>query len=377
MTLSKYKEYIISKSKEIGIDIVGFTNANEFEELRNFLELRRKKQYQTEFEELDIEKRISPKKILETGKSIIVIGVPYYIDTIDSNGHRDYNLKGKLSKSSLGLDYHIILKDKMEKLIESIKEEYDDFEYATGVDTTPLIDRYLAKKSGVGWYGKNSNIINDRYGSFIFIGYIITNLEIEEDLEAIEKCEDCEICIRSCPVGAIKQNYELNARRCISYLTQTKNEISYELRDKMAKSMYGCDICQLVCPKNIEMIANSKKTLNSQEISEYIDIEELFQMSNKNFKQKYGHIAFSWRGKNIIKRNGIITIGNSKKMENMKFLEFALNDENIMIRKYVAWALLKIDKKIGIEILEKQKVYEKDLLLKKEVEKLKKYFEIY
>ena len=376
MILSKYKEYIISKSKEIGIDIVGFTNANEFEELRNFLELRRKKQYQTEFEELDIEKRISPKKILETGKSIIVIGVPYYIDTIDSNGHRDYNLKGKLSKSSLGLDYHIILKDKMEKLIESIKEEYDDFEYATGVDTTPLIDRYLAKKSGVGWYGKNSNIINHSYGSFIFIGYIITNLEIEEDLESTVKCENCDICIRSCPVGAIKPNNELDAKRCISYLTQTKNEINYNLRDKMGDSIYGCDICQMVCPKNDNIINNSKPILDSKKLLNRIDIEELFQMSNREFKQKYGDMAFSWRGKNIIKRNGIIAIGNLKRQADIKFLEQALTDKSSMIRKYVAWALLKIDKNIGLKILENHKVVEKDPLVKEEIEKLKDYFEI-
>lgn len=371
----KLKENIIKRSKELGIDIIGFTNTDEFEALRSFLELRRKKQYETEFEEVNIEKRISPKKILETGKSIIVIGVPYYLNTVEDNIYHSKS-KGKLSKSSLGLDYHIILKEKMEKLVEVIKKEYD-LEYSIGVDTTPLIDRYLAKKSGVGWYGKNSSIINDNYGSFIFIGYIITNLEIEEDLETTEKCGGCNICIKSCPVGAIKPNYELNATRCISYLTQTKNEISYELRDKMGYSIYGCDICQLVCPKNTLTISNSKIRLNSKEILEYIDIEELFQMSNKDFKQKYGHMAFSWRGKNIIKRNGIIAIGNFKKLENIKFLESALTDESVMIRKYVAWALLKTDINIGTKILENHKIYEKDISVKEEIEKLKKYFEIY
>ena len=369
------KEYIVDRSKEIGIDIIGFTNMDQFKELGYALELRRKKQYETEFEEENIEKRISPKMILEAGRSIIVIAIPYYRNT-EEKLDLDGKPKGKLSKSAIGLDYHIILKTKMEKLVEEIKKECEHLEYSIGVDTTPLVDRYLAKKSGVGWYGKNSNIINHSYGSFIFIGYIITNLEIEEDLESTVKCENCDICIRSCPVGAIKPNNELDAKRCISYLTQTKNEINYNLRDKMGDSIYGCDICQMVCPKNDNIINNSKPILDSKKLLNRIDIEELFQMSNREFKQKYGDMAFSWRGKNIIKRNGIIAIGNLKRQADIKFLEQALTDKSSMIRKYVAWALLKIDKNIGLKILENHKVVEKDPLVKEEIEKLKDYFEI-
>lgn len=371
------KEYILKKSKEVGIDIIGFTNADDFEELSKFLESRREKKYETEFEEKDISKRISPKMILESGKSIIVIGVSYYKSTTKDDSENNDRAKGKLSKSALGLDYHIRLKDKMEKLVKAIKIECDDLEYSIGVDTTPLSNRYLAKRSGVGWYGKNSNIINDLYGSFIFLGYIITNLEIKEDLEIDKKCGDCNICIKSCPVGAIKPNYELNAQRCISYLTQTKGEIPYDLREKMGDSIYGCDICQLVCPKNTKMISDSEKILNTEKISEYIDIEELFKMSNKEFKHNYGDMAFTWRGKNIIKRNGIIAIANKNRQVDIEFLEYALNDESSMIRKYVSWALLKIDKDKGLKILEKHQKYENDLSVKKEIKKLKEYFEIY
>ncbi len=377
------KNYIIDKSKEIGIDIIGFTNADNFEDIDKVLEKRRAKNYETEFEEVDIKKRISPKQILETGESIIVIGVNYYLNIQDKIDCKKNKPKGKLSKSSIGKDYHILLKHKMELLVDEIKKLEINFDYFIGVDTTPLLDRYLAKQAGVGWYGKNSNIINEKHGSFIFLGYVITSLEIKEDSSIEDKCGDCNRCIRSCPVGAIKTNYELNATRCISYLTQTKDEIEYDLREKMGIQLYGCDICQLVCPKNQDIIENSKTisyektdSIKSDNLMEYVDIEELFSMSNREFKEKYGDIAFSWRGKNVIKRNGIIALGNLKEKTNMKLLKRALKDDSIMIRKYSAWAILKIDKVEGLEILESHKEYEKDSSVLDEIEKLKKYFKI-
>lgn len=374
------KDYIIDKSKEIGIDIIGFTNTKKFKGIDKVLEVRRARNYETEFEEVDIEKRVSPKQILETGRSIIVIGMSYYIDIDEKLVDKKDNIKGKLSKSSIGIDYHLILKDKMEQLVSEIKKIENDFEYAVGVDTTPLLDRQLAKQAGIGWYGKNSNIINEQYGSFIFLGYIITELEIKQDCSVKDQCGDCNICIISCPVGAIKPNYQLNATRCISYLTQTKDDIPYDLRERMGIQLYGCDICQLVCPKNKDIIElskeNSKEQILDDGLLEYIDIEELFSMSNKDFKKKYGNMAFSWRGKNVIKRNGIIAIGNMGDKKNIPLLEKTLKDESTMIRKYSAWSLLKIDKIQGRDILETHERYEKDSSVLEEIEKLKKYFKI-
>lgn len=375
------KKYIIDKSKEVGIDIIGFTNSDKLTGIDEILETRRAKNYETEFEEVDIKKRITPKLILETAKSIIVIGVSYYKDAPKKDLSEKNKVQGKLSKSSIGVDYHILLKNKMEELVKQIKKRGIQFDYSIGVDTTPLLDRELAKRAGIGWYGKNANIINEKYGSFIFLGYIITSLEIKEDLSIEDKCDDCNICIKSCPVGAIKSNYELNATRCISYLTQTKLEIPYQLRDKMGINLYGCDICQLVCPKNKDVIKNHKKNedkqINSMSFLEFIDIEELFFMSNKEFKQKYGAVAFSWRGKNIIKRNGIIAMGNLRNTSNIELLKKGLKDESTMIRKYSAWAILKIDKIQGVKILENHKNFEKDKLVLQEIEKLKEYFKIY
>lgn len=369
------KKYIIEKSKQIGIDIIGFTDADQLDsKIADDLALRRDKKYETEFEEDNIEKRTDPRHMLKSGKSIIVIGVSYYRNLNEGPSVNERNkARGRLSKSAIGLDYHIVLKDKMESLVDEIKKLDEDFEYKIGVDTTPLLDRQLAKKAGIGWQGKNAMIINEEYGSFIFLGYIITDLTIEKDIPIEDKCLECNICVRSCPVGAIKQDHELNARRCISYLTQTKEDIPYKLREKMSDKIYGCDTCQLVCPKNYHMIENTVKT-HGENLLEYIDIEELFNMSNKQFKNKYGDLAFSWRGKNVIKRNAIIILGNSKDKENISLLKQALKDQSLMIRKYSAWALLMVDRIEGLEILENHKKFEKDQAMIEEIEKLKEYF---
>lgn len=362
------KKYIIDKSKDLEIDIIGFTNTDEFEGIEDILKSRREKNYETEFEERDIKKRVRPKEILKGGKSIIVIGMSYYTDSY-----------GQLSLSSVGTDYHIVLTEKLERLVSEIKKADYNFEYKIGVDTTPLLERQLAKKAGVGWYGKNSNIINDNFGSFIFLGYIISSLELKEDLPVGEKCGQCDLCIRSCPAGAIKPNYELDAKRCISYLTQTKGEIPYDLREKMGDRIYGCDTCQLVCPKNIDVIKSSKKKTNEKDNKDLIlniELEELFNMSNRDFKEKYGDIAFSWRGKNVIKRNAIIALGNKKDKTDIPLLKQGLKDESVMIRKYSAWSLLNIDKVKGLEILDKHIQDELDKLVIEEIEELKLYFKI-
>lgn len=335
--MNSLNQYIVDKSKELNIDICGFTDSLPLYNLKDYLVYRQKNGIKTEFEEEDIDKRINPKLIMENCKSIIVLGISY---NIDYDEKPDYTLRGKLSRSSWGIDYHVVLKQKIELLIEEIKKQVD-FEYKYFVDTGPLIDRELAIKAGVGYYGKNCSIINDEYGSFIFLGYILTDLDLEFSQEASNKCGDCDLCLKACPTGALEGPGKFNPKKCISYLTQTKGDIPNSLREKMGIKIYGCDTCQLVCPKNKEI----KKSIHKEFIPEthgYINIEELLSMSNREFKKKYGSMAGSWRGKTILKRNAIIALGNMKIEENIHLLIPALRDSNPMIREYAEWAIVNI-----------------------------------
>lgn len=336
--MNDLNQYITKKSRELNIDICGFADSLPMDYLKGYLDFRKDNNLQTEFEEKDIIKRIDPKATLPTCKSIIVIGISYNVDLDTSETTSPIGL---LSKSSWGMDYHLVVKKKLELLIQEIKK-VTNFEYKYFVDTGPLIDRELARKAGIGYYGKNGSIINDEYGSFIFIGYILTDLDLEFSEVVEEKCGDCDFCIRTCPTNALEGPYKLNPKRCISYLTQTKGEIAYELRKRMGIMIYGCDTCQLVCPKN----NNVKKPIHSEFIplvtKGHISIEELFYISNKEFKSRYGHMAGSWRGKTILKRNAIIALGNIKEEETIDLLIPQLKDENPMIREYAQWAIINI-----------------------------------
>lgn len=336
--MSLLKQFIIDKSIEVGIDICRFTDCQPLINLEEYLNYRIENNISTSFEESDLMKRIDPKCTLESCRSIIVVAMSY---NVDLQGKPEYRLKGRLSRSSWGIDYHKVLSERIESLIEEIKSQ-KDFQYKYFVDTGPLIDRELAKKSGIGYYGKNSSIINDDYGSFIFIGYILTDLDIEKDSPVSEKCGDCTLCLRACPTGALEDAYRLNPKKCISYLTQTKENIPSNYRDKMGIKIYGCDTCQNVCPKN----KGIKKSLNDDFIPKenhgYISIEELLNISNKAFKRKYGHISGSWRGKKVLKRNAIIALGNMGDIKNLPLLIQQLKDPDPMIVEYSEWAIVNI-----------------------------------
>ena len=307
------KSYIIEKSKELNIDMIGFTNSESFHDLDKYLNYRRDNNIESEFEEKDIMRRIDPKLTMEKCKSIIVIALSYNVDYMEKP---DYEFKGRLSKSSWGIDYHKVLKLKLEQLISEIKK-IQDFEYKYFVDTGPLVDRELANKAGIGYYGKNCSIINPDYGSFIFIGYILTDIEINVDKnKSYNECGDCELCIKACPTNALESPYRLNPRKCISYLTQSKEQIDVGLMSRMGINIYGCDTCQTVCPKNKYVIKSKHEEFIPRVTKGYIDIKELLSMSNKEFKIKYGEMAGSWRGKNILKRNALIALGNIKTCEN-------------------------------------------------------------
>ncbi|WP_077369959.1 tRNA epoxyqueuosine(34) reductase QueG [Anaerosalibacter sp. Marseille-P3206] len=366
----KLKQFIVEVARKVGIDIIGFTDCNILDNIEDYLLERIEDNRITEFEERDIKKRIDPKKVFPDCNSIIVLGISY---NVDFNEYPSYKLKGKISKSSWGEDYHRVVKDKMDKLVYEI-EKVVDFKYLSFVDTGPLVDRELAMKAGVGWYGKNCSIINDEYGSFIFIGYILTDLEIESDNSIQSKCGNCERCLKACPTGALEGAYKFNPKKCISYLTQTKERIPYELREKMGISIYGCDVCQLACPKNSEAIKSKSKEFIPKVTKGFVDIEEMLEMSNSEFKEKYGSMAGSWRGKNVLKRNCLIALGNMKNKHNIPLLKKVLLDSSPMVREYAAWAILKTDYNIGVKAVAEVIKVEKDIDVKEEMQRLLKYF---
>jgi len=289
------KEDLIKYCNDIDIKYVGIADIGPYDELEKILIERYGKGHLTGFEEKNILKRVDPIQTMENVKSIIVCLFPYYIGEVEDSN---------ISKYTYGMDYHIYVKEKLNQIGEYLSNKIDDFEYMSFVDTGPLADRYLAYKAGLGFFGINSNIINDEYGSYVFIGYILNNYPFEFDKPLDKTCYQCFRCVRECPGQIILGNFDINPMRCKSFLTQKKDELSEDEYDviKKTKLVFGCDVCQDVCPHNIKV----KKT-NIKEFSEdlifKIDYEELSNMSNKGFVRNYKNRAFSWRGRKVIKRN--------------------------------------------------------------------------
>ena len=289
------KEELKDFCKSIGIDCVGIAGVGPYYDFEKIIKQRLFNGYTTGMEEPIIEMRVNPKETMENVKSIIVCAFPYYIGEFKESN---------ISKYCYGEDYHIVVKEMLQQICDYLSMNIENFEYKVFADNGPLVDRYLAYISGIGYFGINNNIITDKFGSYVFIGYIMTNYEFTPDSPLDKTCIKCGKCVKYCPGNALLGNYEMNPKRCLSYITQKKGdlEIEEEAILKKHKKVFGCDICQEVCPHNKNIMTTNIDRFKNDIITK-IDKDEIDNISNKEFKRRYGNRAFSWRGKNIIKRN--------------------------------------------------------------------------
>lgn len=288
------KEKIKSFAKKLQIEYTGIVSAAPMTELREILSSRRKTHGITSFEEVDLEKRTVPELTLPGAKSIIVCLFPYY------NGP---NREGNLSRFARIPDYHTVVMKRLEKICEFIKQENPDANVLPFVDSGPLTDKFLAYQAGLGFFGKNTLLINETYGSYVFVGYIITDLLLAPDAPVEKSCNNCGRCICACPGGALKDAFDFDAQSCVSYITQLKTMSDEQEKILSAQSsVYGCDICQEVCPHNADIpltpIAEFQKPLLNN-----IEKKALSAISNREFTRTYQQFSFSWRGKSAILKN--------------------------------------------------------------------------
>lgn len=326
------KSSIIDYARKIGIECIGFTNTVFSEEFCNRLRFKREKNLLSGFEESDENKRVNTDDLLKGARSIISIALPYK--------YRDQNyFSPYVSKYTLGEDYHRVLTIKLELLKKYIEDNYDE-KSLIFCDTGVLSDKEVARKSGIGFQGKNTNIITKKYGSYVFLGEVLTTLEIEQDIEKKSLCMNCNKCIVACPANALSEN-GLDSKKCLSYITQKKEDLTNEEINTLGLRIFGCDTCQDVCPFNKEVSTSSIEEFKPLDILMNMDLEEILSMSNKEFKFKYGKHALSWRGKYIIQRNLIIAVGNSKNKEYIKILQNKKHD--LKLKKYIDISIEKLN----------------------------------
>ena len=366
MALQTLKEQIIAESRRLGIDKIGFTTAMPFTELEEPLNRQRELGYNSGFEHQNIPERIYPELTFEGPQSIIAIALAYPTK-IREEIPKDEK-RGMFARASWGVDYHQILAEKMQQLVAFIETlqapDAETWRFAPQVDTGEFVDVAVAQRAGLGFVGRNGLLITKEYGSFVYLGEIVTNIALEPDEPGVFGCGDCTRCIKACPTQALLGDGSMNAQRCLSYQTQTKGAMPEEYRKKIRNVIYGCDICQLVCPYNQDKDFHFHQEMEPAVDEVYPKLRPMLKLSNKEFKQQFGHLAGAWRGKKPLQRNAIIALANTGDKESLPLLwELVQEDPRPVIRATALWSISRLGKKeaaLWQERLTQQQAQEKD-----------------
>ena len=280
-------EFIKQKSKELGFISCGISKAGFLEKDAPKLEKWLNNNYHGKMSYManHFDKRLDPTLLVPGAKSVISLLFNYYSD----KKQKDPNAP-KISKYAYGKDYHFVIKAKLKNLFNLIRDQVGDISGRVFVDSAPIMEKPWAAKSGLGWIGKNTNLISQKIGSYYFLAEIIVDLEFEYDTPVTDHCGSCRACIDSCPTGALDIPYEIDASKCISYLTiELRDEIPSEFKGKMDNWAFGCDVCQDVCPwnrfsqKHNEPLFNPNQELTKMETKDWEELtEETFEVIFKN-----------------------------------------------------------------------------------------------
>ncbi len=298
-----------TKAKECGFDIVGFAEAGMLTEEVSKLDewLGRGYQAGMSYMERNREKRLDVRNILPSAKSVISLGLNYYTK---ENYSYDSG-KGKVSRYAWGTDYHLIIWEKLARFEEELKQIDPSFESVSYVDTGPVMDKVWAVKAGIGWLGKNTNVINKEIGSWIFLSTVITNAEFEYSAQLEDFCGTCTACIDACPTGAIAEEYAVDSNKCISYLTiENKGEIASEFKGRFEDWIFGCDICQDVCPWNIKFAAiTHEDKFFSEDGNGELNLDEILNMGANEFKLRFERSPIKRAKLKGLRRNAEFLLG--------------------------------------------------------------------
>ncbi|WP_445321706.1 tRNA epoxyqueuosine(34) reductase QueG [Oceanobacillus sp. HCA-5259] len=368
--IDELKQEIIEYSKEIGIDKIGFASADVFSELRERLRRQQELNYQSGFEKGTIEERTEPTRLLPEAQSIISIAIAYPSRIKNQIRGTREERRGIFARASWGVDYHVVLRDRLEKLVEFIREKVPEANTKVMVDTGELSDRAVAERAGIGFSGKNTSIITKEFGSFVYLGEVITNLPFIPDEPVTDSCGDCTICMDACPTGALIQGGQLNAQRCIAFLTQTKDFLPEPFRDKIGNRIYGCDTCQQVCPWNKGVDFHIHPELEPDPEIAKPKLKPMLRISNREFKEKFGHLSGAWRGKKPLQRNALLALAHYKDKTAVEEITIVMKeDPRPVIRGTAAWSLGKIATREAHEAIREAMQTEEDEQVLYEMEK--------
>ena len=328
---------------ELGFQQVGISDT-DLQKADHYLQEWNKNGYQGDMEYMvkHGSKRSHPNELFPGTTRIISVRLDYYPDhTAPIESVLENPEKAFVSRYALGRDYHKVVRNRLQKLVQRIDKEIANHNFRVYCDSAPVLEKAIAEKSGLGWIGKHTNVINKKAGSWFFLGEIYTNIPLPTDAMASNHCGDCQACIDCCPTKAIIAPYKLDARRCISYLTiEHKGSIPETLRPLIGNRIYGCDDCQMVCPWNRFSQMTNEADFTARHKLDSETLIRLFNWTEADFLKRTEGSAIRRIGYERWLRNIAVALGNAPtSVEVIQALQQKQHDENVLVQEHVVWAL--------------------------------------
>jgi epoxyqueuosine reductase len=325
-----------------GFDAVGIAAATPFDEERRFLRRRIATGVFDGMPWFNADRAdfaADPRNLLPDVRAIIAVTLSYR--TAEPDGGALEGPRGRVARYAWARDYHVVLKDRMATVVSALRDRFGSGECRALVDTARIVDRAVARRAGTGWYGKNTNIINPSHGSWVLLGEILTSLDLEPDQPLRKHCGSCSLCISACPTGAITAPYELDNSRCISYLTiEHRGPIPRDLRPLIGDWIFGCDICQEVCPPASKgQVANHPPFQAVSLEAARPSLIPLLSIGDDEFRARFAGSPIKRAKREGLQRNVAVALGNSGDRRAVPALILALGEAALLVRGHAAWAL--------------------------------------
>ena len=336
------KEIVKQLAFGLGFDLVGVCKAEEFRTHQSVV-LQRIQDGLMEglpwYSPTRVIRGTDPLALLPEARSIISLAMSY---NISENVRLDAS-KGRVARYAWGDDYHRVMKARMKEFVSQLSQSIQtDVLGRWYVDDGPMLDRAVAQRAGLGWFGKNTNILSSEFGSWIFLGQVLTDLELEPDEPVKKNCGSCVKCITSCPTGAIVAPYVIDNKRCISHLTiENRGAFPKKFRAYMSDWVFGCDICQDVCPVNVSALYSSEQAFKKKRFTT-LELLDILSLTESEFQQRFMRSPIKRAKLEGLKRNVCVALGNSRDTSAVSSLVKTLQYETPLVRAHAAWALGEI-----------------------------------
>lgn len=334
------KQSILAQAKNVGFDVVGIADPTEVGPIRDRLRqfLQHGRHGTMDWLAANEERRSNPRVLWPDVRSVVMLGMNYGPegDPLGVLGRRDH---GAISVYAQGRDYHDVVKRKLKQIARWLQENHGG-EVKVFVDTAPVMEKPLARAAGIGWQGKHTNLVSRELGSWLFLGAVFTTIDIQPDHPEADHCGGCRACLDVCPTDAFPAPYEIDARRCISYLTiEHGGHISRELRSLIGNRIYGCDDCLAVCPWNKFARVGAEMALMPRPGLDAPPLAALVTLDDADFRRLFSGSPIKRIGRARFVRNVLIAIGNSKNPAFSECVALRLEDESPLVRAMAVWAL--------------------------------------